>query len=86
MEKGAGHSANMFAQVHTLPSSFVVPQSSGWWRDCSPVQHPVQTAHLHTCSGQGEDTIACEREIGYSISSFCDKSKCRPMDQIPMCT
>ena len=82
--KGAGYSANMFAEVHTLPSSFVVPQSSEWWRDCSPVQRPVQTAHLHICSGQSEDTIEGERGIGYSKSSFCDKSiyKCRPMDQV----
>ena len=65
--------------IRTLPSSSVVPQSSEWWRDCSPVQHPVQTARPHTCSGKGEDTMAGEGGIGYSISSFCDKSpyKCR---------
>ena len=30
VEKGAGYSASMFAEVHTLSSSSVVPQSSGW--------------------------------------------------------
>ena len=66
--KGAGYSSNTCAEVRTLPSSSVVPQSSGWWRDCSPVQHLVQTARPHTCSGKGEDMMAGEGGIGYSPS------------------
>ena len=83
--KGAGYSSNTCAEVRTLPSSSVVPQSSGWWRDCSPVQHPVQTVRPHTCSGKGEDTMAGEGGIGYSISSFCDNSQYKICKVPKMC-